>query len=118
MKLVTALLLCAAQSAALLTTRPMRVGAMPAGGCTLYDSRLLHGGGPNESPRKRWLMYFSFCPTKPLMNELRGNAYGELQKAGHRLRDLEGGAPSVAVGSNLWDLENGGEKALESRDFW
>ena len=31
-----------------------------AGDCTLYDSRLLHRGGANTSPRRRVLFYCSF----------------------------------------------------------
>ena len=47
---------------------------MDAGSCTLYDSRLLHGGGPNTSPpdrEARWLLYFSFSPSEALAAELR-----------------------------------------------
>ena len=74
---------------ALLRRGPMRLGVMPAGACTLYDSRLLHAGGPNETPHGRWLLYFSFCPSRELASELRGNGYAELQAHGYTLSDLD-----------------------------
>ena len=39
---------------------PNRVATLSAGDATLFDSRLLHCGGGNESDRRRVLFYFSF----------------------------------------------------------
>lgn len=46
---------------ALLRTRPAVLGTLPKGSCGLYDSRLLHCGGANQSSnRSRALFYLSF----------------------------------------------------------
>ena len=57
-----------------------RLGVMNAGAITLYDSRLLHAGGANESPRVRWLLYAGFCRSRLRMRELRGDLYSDLQR--------------------------------------
>ena len=44
----------------LLQTQPAVLGTLPKGCCGLYDSRLLHCGGANESETPRALFYFSF----------------------------------------------------------
>ena len=50
----------------LLHTRPSKLGILPTGACGLYDSRLLHCGGANQSTdqnNSRALFYMSFkCP--------------------------------------------------------
>ena len=77
----------------LLSSVPHRIGTMDAGSCTLYDSRLLHGGGPNHSPpdrEARWLLYFSFSPSEALAAELRGSSFGKLQEAKYTLNSLRG----------------------------
>ena len=43
----------------LLRSSPRRIGTLPAGAATLFDSRLLHGGGENAQGR-RVLFYFTF----------------------------------------------------------
>jgi ectoine hydroxylase-related dioxygenase (phytanoyl-CoA dioxygenase family) len=45
---------------ALLRSRPTYRGLLGRGDATLFDSRLLHCGGGNESPRRRVLFYASF----------------------------------------------------------
>ena len=64
----------------LLREAPRRLGLQRAGDATLFDSRLLHGGGANRSRRRRMLLYFSFkranargVPTGTLLRELRGS---------------------------------------------
>ena len=44
----------------LLRTQPAVLGTLPKGCCGMYDSRLLHCGGANQSERSRALFYFSF----------------------------------------------------------
>jgi ectoine hydroxylase-related dioxygenase (phytanoyl-CoA dioxygenase family) len=44
----------------LLRTRPSVLGLLPKGSCGLFDSRLLHCGGANESEMSRALFYVSF----------------------------------------------------------
>mmetsp|Transcript_6690 Transcript_6690/g.12845 ORF Transcript_6690/g.12845 Transcript_6690/m.12845 type:complete len:134 (+) Transcript_6690:2-403(+) len=79
--------------AAFLSTGPKRLGVMPAGACTLYDSRLLHGGGANRSPRRRWLFCVSFAPSQRLMRErdLHLYAHKALQLGVQTLGELERG---------------------------
>ena len=89
------------QRSALLRRGPVLLGTMAAGACTLYDSRLLHAGGPNQTPHARWLLYFSFSPSIELASELRGNGYGELQAHGYTLSDLEEYARLVAEQEGL-----------------
>lgn len=48
-----------AAKAELLRTSPRRLGTVRAGDATVFDSRLLHGGGANDLGR-RILFYFSF----------------------------------------------------------
>jgi len=48
-----------AAKAELLRTSPRRLGTVRAGDATVFDSRLLHGGGANDQGR-RILFYFSF----------------------------------------------------------
>ena len=44
----------------LLRTSPQALGLLRTGDASLFDSRLLHAGGANTSPRRRVLFYFSF----------------------------------------------------------
>ena len=44
----------------LLRTAPQALGLLRTGDASLFDSRLLHAGGANTSPRRRVLFYFSF----------------------------------------------------------
>ena len=44
----------------LLETQPSVVGVLPKGSCGIYDSRLLHCGGANQSNQSRALFYMSF----------------------------------------------------------
>lgn len=44
----------------LLRTQPAVLGTLPKGCCAVYDSRLLHCGGANQSDLRRALFYFSF----------------------------------------------------------
>lgn len=46
--------------AELLRTAPQALGLLRTGDASLFDSRLLHAGGANRSPRRRVLFYFSF----------------------------------------------------------
>lgn len=88
----------------LLRTAPVRLGVMPAGSCALYDSRLLHAGGANESPRTRWLLYLSFGASRQTARALRGDSYPELQRAAHTLSQLEAG-PDGDMRANLSEQE-------------
>jgi len=69
----------------LLRTSPRVLGLLKQGDVSLFDSRLLHGGGANLSGRRRVLFYFSFkaqgarVPTGSMRRELRGE---------HRLADF------------------------------
>jgi len=62
----------------LLRTTPRQLGLLKQGDASLFDSRLLHGGSANASPRRRVLFYFSFkargavTPSGSLRRELRG----------------------------------------------
>lgn len=73
---------------AALLARGRRVGTMPAGACTLYDSRLIHAGGANRSPRARWLLYAGWCPSRSMARELRGEMFAELQSRVPTLSDF------------------------------
>ncbi len=44
----------------LLATQPSVLGTLPKGACAIFDSRLLHCGGANQSETSRALMYCSF----------------------------------------------------------
>ena len=62
----------------LLRSAPRALGLLSTGDVALFDSRLLHGGGANTSPRRRILFYFSAkattaCPPEgSLLPHLRG----------------------------------------------
>lgn len=71
-----------------LLSQGRRLGNMPEGACALYDSRLLHAGGANNSPRPRWLMYAGFCSSRLVARELRGERYADLQRGIPTLGDL------------------------------
>ena len=61
----------------LLRSRPCYRGCLGVGDATLFDSRLLHCGGPNDSQKRRVLFYVSFkrrdCQVPPgtLLYEMR-----------------------------------------------
>ena len=95
----------AGQKAEFLRSCPSRLGVMPAGACTLYDSRLLHAGGANSDTRGRWLFYAGFAPSRVVMRELRGDQYEPLQRASHTLSQLERGG-------------NGNEGDIELEAVW
>ena len=67
----------AATRIALLRSRPCWRGLLKSGDLNLFDSRLLHSGGANESPRRRVLFYVSFrakdanAPPGTLLYDLR-----------------------------------------------
>ena len=82
-----------------------RLGTMRAGGCTLYDSRLLHAGGANRCAARaggddgegtagddgagaRWLLYAGFCRTRTAARDLRGDLFEELQRGVPTLSDF------------------------------
>jgi len=44
----------------LLRTQPSVIGVLPKGSCGIYDSRLLHCGGANQSDQSRALFYFTW----------------------------------------------------------
>jgi len=94
------------QKAAMLRNRSFRLGAMPAGACVLYDSRLLHAGGANHAGG-RWLLYASFAASRQSMRDLRGKQYEELQRAAYTMAQLEGG-----------DAPGAGESDAELRRLW
>ena len=77
----------------LLRSSPRRIGTLPAGAATLFDSRLLHGGGENAQGR-RVLFYFTFkareSPRLP-----KGSLLASLRYR-HSLRSLLG-APAAAA---------------------
>jgi ectoine hydroxylase-related dioxygenase (phytanoyl-CoA dioxygenase family) len=50
----------------LLRTRPAVLGVLPKGSCGIFDSRLLHCGGANESETSRAIFYFSFKNPKTI----------------------------------------------------
>lgn len=103
-ELAHAAILSPSLKADFLLSRPKRLGVMPAGACTLYDSRLLHAGGANHD-RPRWLFYAGFTPSRTLMRELRGKQYEPLQRAAHTLSQLEGrdaGGESDAELEAMW----------------
>ena len=62
----------------LLRSRPVYRGLLGAGDATVFDSRLLHRGGANESKRRRVLFYASFrardakAPPGTILYDLRG----------------------------------------------
>jgi len=47
----------------LLRTSPSVLGVLPKGSCAIFDSKLLHCGGANESDISRALFYLSFKNT-------------------------------------------------------
>jgi ectoine hydroxylase-related dioxygenase (phytanoyl-CoA dioxygenase family) len=77
------------RKAELLRAGPIRLGAMPLGASTLYDTRLLHGGGANRSPRGRWLFYATFAASRSIAAEYHGREYTELQRAVHTVGSLQ-----------------------------
>lgn len=81
------------QKANVLRSSPRRLGIMPAGACTLYDSRLIHAGGANDSPRGRWLFHASFAASKRLRSSRMINYGYDVWKLGvHSLHEVEMGA--------------------------
>lgn len=75
----------------MIQSTPVRFGSMPAGSCTLYDTRTLHAGGANNSPHKRWLFYATFAsPEQMLQYELLDYWRKQMVDLGvHTLGELE-----------------------------
>ena len=71
----------------LLKEGPQALGLLRDGDLSLFDSRLLHCGGANTSPRRRILFYFSFKaaearpPPGTILTALRGRKLEELVPA-------------------------------------
>ena len=68
--------------------RPTWQGSIRSGDATLYDSRLLHGGGANTSPRRRVLFYLSFRAKGAEAG--RGTLLDSLRRAKHTLQGFGG----------------------------
>ena len=71
----------------LVQTTPRHVGTMSAGDAVLFDSRLLHCGGANSSPRRRILFYFSFRAAGAVTPYSLGSLDIELQMRRLLLKD-------------------------------
>jgi len=71
----------------LLRSAPQQLGLLSRGDASVFDSRLLHCGGANTSPRRRVLFYVSFkaANTRPppgtILTSLRGRKLAELAAA-------------------------------------
>ena len=85
------------EKVALLREVPNHVGVLSMGDANLIDSRLLHCGGGNESPKRRVLFYVTFkangarAPT--------GSLFYHLRRAGYTLENADewvGAAPAAA----------------------
>ena len=72
----------------LLEHSPQSLGVLSRGDVSLFDSRLLHCGAANTSPRRRVLFYFSFKaaaarpPDGTLLPGLRGLRMADLCVSG------------------------------------
>ena len=77
------------RTATALGSYPSWRGVINAGDVTLYDSRLLHCGGANESPRRRALFYVSFRAkgAAPSFRKTQGTLLESL-RGRYTLRDL------------------------------
>ena len=70
----------------LLEGSPQSLGVIQSGDVTLFDSRLLHCGAANTTPRRRIIFYFSFkaaaaCPpVGTLLPGLRGLRLADLHE--------------------------------------
>jgi len=81
------------KKAKFLRASSIRLGTMPTGSCTLYNTTLLHAGTSNNSPRSRWLFYMSFVPALRLVisNSIRDVYKTMCQLGVHSLGELERG---------------------------
>ena len=71
----------------LLSVWPVWPGLLGSGDVTLFDSRLLHCGGANESPTRRVLFYVSFRAKHARGADGGGTLLSALRRASHSLRD-------------------------------
>jgi hypothetical protein len=78
------------------------------GSSTLYDTRLLHGGGANNSPRDRWLFYATFAASRSIADEFHGREYSALQRAAHTVSTLQ----------NRGDTSNNNNKSEDEAKEW
>ena len=87
----------------LLATTPNVLGLLPKGACAIFDSRLLHCGGSNESDQSRALLYISFQnptvsnPGNP--GSIRSDLIGKwtLQGLTKELQAFQKGKPNQVV---------------------
>mmetsp|Transcript_24968 Transcript_24968/g.63335 ORF Transcript_24968/g.63335 Transcript_24968/m.63335 type:complete len:170 (+) Transcript_24968:219-728(+) len=99
--LAHAAMLDPARKAGLLGAGPVRLGQMPAGGSTLYDTRLLHGGGTHTSALsgRRWLFYATFGKSRAVADEFHGREYAQLQREVHTVASLSRRGSDGQVGA-------------------
>uniref|UniRef100_A0A7S3EQ43 Phytanoyl-CoA dioxygenase n=1 Tax=Haptolina ericina TaxID=156174 RepID=A0A7S3EQ43_9EUKA len=71
----------------LLQRCPRRLGLLKAGDAILFDSRVLHCGGSNDSASRRALFYFSFKRKGARVDEYAGTMDAELQRRRLKLCD-------------------------------
>lgn len=86
----------------LLSTVPSVLGTLPKGSCAIFDSRLLHCGGANQSEMSRALMYCSFQNPKVVPGNpgsIRSNLIGKwtLQTLSDELELFRKKKPSQVV---------------------
>lgn len=89
----------------LLRTQPSVVGVLPKGSCAVFDSRILHCGGANESNQSRALLYFSFrnpkirYPGNPgsIRSELTGRNQFTLKEMVDDLTRHVQGQPTIRI---------------------
>ena len=96
----------------LLSDGPIRLGTMPIGASTLYDTRLLHGGGANTSHRSRWLFYATFATSRSIANEIHGQQYTVLQQELHTVSTLQHGTNKLRQDERGWSESEAQEWAM------
>jgi hypothetical protein len=77
----------------MLQTIPSVISTLDAGDCSLYDPRVLHAGGANESSRRRRLFYITFLNQagQDMSHDLNpGSIQPELKKKALTLRQMRG----------------------------
>ena len=79
-----------------LQTTPRRLGLLRAGDAILFDSRLLHCGGANDSTRRRAIFYFSFKRKGASVEEYAGTMDDKLQQKRLTVRELEASSRAKA----------------------
>ena len=75
------------EKVALLRQKPNHVGVLNTGDANLIDSRLIHCGGANESPKRRVLFYLSFKARNARAPS--GSLLYNLRRAGYTLGNVE-----------------------------